>query len=182
MKSKETEILELFFENPTKEWHFEEILKEAKIVRSKADRWLKKFIKDKLIKRVKVKGEMPYYISDYESAAYKNKKKLFALNKLHQIGLLNHLLDLKNAKTVILFGSFMRSDWYKNSDLDVFIYGNPEGLKIAEYESKLHREIQLFICQNKKDLNKFGTGLIRNIIKGNIIKGDIDFLEVNVNA
>jgi len=94
----------------------------------------------------------------------------------------DHLLDLKNAKTVILFGSFMRSDWYKNSDLDVFIYGNPEGLKIAEYESKLHREIQLFICQNKKDLNKFGTGLIRNIIKGNIIKGDIDFLEVNVNA
>jgi len=44
MESKEESVLELFFENPTREWHFEEILKEAAITRSKADAWLKKFI------------------------------------------------------------------------------------------------------------------------------------------
>ena len=35
---------------------------------------------------------------------------------------------------------------------------------------------------NKKELSKLGDGLIRNIIKGNLIKGDLDFVDVIVNA
>ena len=182
MQSKEKKVIELFFENPTREWHFEEAVKEAKIARSKANSWLKKFIKNGLVKRVKAKGKMPYYISNYTSSEYKNKKRIFALNKLYEIGLLNHLDSLQKAKTIILFGSFSRSDWYKNSDIDIFIYGDPEGLKIANYELKLHKDIQLFICQNKKELAKLGGGLIRNIIKGDIIKGNLDFIEVGINA
>jgi len=61
MKSKEDNVLEFFFENPTKEWHFEDIVKQAIIARSKSDRWLKKFIKKRIIKRIKKKGKMPYY-------------------------------------------------------------------------------------------------------------------------
>jgi len=182
MKSKEEEVLELFFENPTKEWHFEEIVKEVDIARSKADGWLKKFLKEGLIKRIKNKGKMPYYISSYDLPEYKHKKKIFALEKLHQAGLLNHLSNLEKAKTVILFGSFSRSDWYKDSDIDIFIYGDPKGLSIAPYELKLHKEIQLFICPDKTELAKLGSGLIRNIIKGNLIKGDLDFVTVNINA
>ena len=182
MKSKKDKIIELFFENPTRQLHFEEILKEAKITRSKADSWLKKLIKEKIIKRNKERGKMPYYISNYESPEYKNKKRIFALTKLYESGLLNHLYSLKKAKTVILFGSFSRSDWYKNSDIDVFIYGDVEGLKIVNYELNLHRDIQLFICRNNKELAKLGQGLIKNIIKGDIIKGNIDFIKVDVNA
>ncbi len=182
MESKEEQVLQLFFENPTKEWHFEEILREAKITRSKADRWLKEFIKEELIKRKKEKQKMPYYISNYDSSAYKNKKKIFALSRLYESGFLNHLASLKKAETIIIFGSFARSDWHKNSDVDIFIYGDPEGLKIVDYELKLHREIQLFICQTKKELTKLGIGLIKNIIKGNIIKGNIDFVKVDINA
>ncbi|MCK5283291.1 MAG: nucleotidyltransferase domain-containing protein [Nanoarchaeota archaeon] len=174
--------MELFFENPTREWHFEEIVKEAKIARSKADNWLKKFAKDRLIKKIKKKMKMPHYISNYNSAEYKYNKKIFALTKLYESGLLNHLGSLEKAKTIILFGSFSRSDWYKNSDVDIFIYGDPDGLKIANYELKLHRDIQLFICQNKEELTKLGEGLIRNIIKGNIIKGNLDFIEVGISA
>ncbi len=182
MQSKQEQIINVFFENPTRQWHFEEMLKEAKIARSKATGWLKKFTKEGLIRRVKERSKMPYYISNYDSPTYKNKKKIFALNRLYESGLLNHLYSLKKARTVILFGSFSRADWYINSDIDVFIYGDPEGLKIADYELKLHRDIQLFICQDKEDLAKLGFGLIRNIIKGNLIKGDLDFIEVEINA
>jgi predicted nucleotidyltransferase len=182
MKSKEDKVLEIFFENPTKEWHFEDIVQSARIARSKADGWLKKFTKEGLVQRIKEKGKMPYYISDHESAAYKNRKKLFALEKLYASGLLNHLGSLQKARAVILFGSFVRSDWYKESDIDLFIYGDPEGLKIASYERKLGRDIQLFICSSKKELLAMGEGLIRNIIKGNLIKGDIEFVKVKINA
>ncbi|MBD3304226.1 hypothetical protein GF343_03705 [Candidatus Woesearchaeota archaeon] len=182
MKSKENKVLALFFENPTKEWHFEEICKQTKMARSKADNWLKRFVKAGLIKRIKIKGKMPFYISNHDSPEYRNRKKIFALNKLYECGLLNHLASLKKAKTVILFGSFARSDWYKDSDIDIFIYGDPEGLKVADYELKLHRDLQVFVCQEKKELSRLGKDLIRNIIKGNLIKGNLDFIKVEINA
>lgn len=182
MKSKEGMVLELFFDCPTKEWHFEEILSEAKIARSKADGWLKKLIKEGLIRRVKNKGRMPYYISNYSLPKYKNRKKVFALNKLCNSGLLDHLGSLQNAESVIIFGSFSRSDWHKGSDIDIFIYGSTEGLDMASYEMKLNREIQLFACKNKKELGKLGNGLLRNIVSGNIVKGNLDFIEVGISA
>ncbi|MFH1212415.1 MAG: nucleotidyltransferase domain-containing protein [Candidatus Woesearchaeota archaeon] len=182
MKSKEEKVLELFFQEPTREWHFEEILKESDIARSKADAWLKKFIKGKLVKRVKKKGSMPHYISDYDSSAYKNRKRLFAQQKLFESGLLDRLLSLPKAKTVVIFGSMARSDWYKKSDIDIFIYGEAEGLKIADFELGLQRDIQLFICRDKKDLKKLGSGFIKNIIRGNLIKGNLDFIRVDANA
>ncbi|MBS3159135.1 hypothetical protein J4206_07665 [Candidatus Woesearchaeota archaeon] len=52
--------------------------------------------------------------------------------------------------------------------------------KIAEYELKLHRDIQLFICKDKEELAKLGSGFVRNIIKGNLIKGELDFIKVRI--
>jgi predicted nucleotidyltransferase len=182
MESKEEKVMELFFNNPTREWHFEELLNEAKIARSKAGSWLKKFIKTGIIKRIKDKGKMPYYISNYLSPEYKSRKRVFALNRLYESGLLSHLESLKHADTIIIFGSFSRSDWYNDSDIDIFIFGSPKGLRISDYELKLHRNIQLFICQDRKEVSGLGQGLIRNIIKGNVIKGNLDFIEVAVNA
>lgn len=181
MESKEDAVLEMFFDNPTREFHFEEIVKDAKIARSKADGWLKKFQKDGLVTRVKPKGKMPHYIANYGSAAYMNRKRLFALNKLNESGFLEHLSGLK-AKTVIIFGSIARSDWYKKSDVDLFIYGDSECIDVAKFEHRLHRNIQIFACENRKDLGKLGEGLIKNIISGDIIKGDLDFLKVSVDA
>ena len=181
MESKENRVLELFFDSPTKEWHFKDILKSAKIARSKADGWLKRFVKEGLIQRVKPKGKMPYYVANHESSYYRNRKKLFALNKLFESGLLDYLSSLK-AKTVIIFGSITRSDWYKKSDIDIFIYGDSADLDIAKYETKLHRSIQVFTAENNADLAKLGEGLIKNIISGDLVKGDLDFLKVQVNA
>lgn len=182
MQSKEENVLELFFEEPTKEWHFEEILSMAGITRSKAVRWLHQFANEKLIKKIKEKGAMPYYIGNYDSPVYKSRKRMFALQKLYDSGFLSHLSSLRNTKTVILFGSFTRSDWYNGSDIDLFIYGDPEGLHIAEYELKLHRDVEVFISRTKNDLVKFGMGFIKNIMKGIIIKGDLEFIDVNIHA
>jgi predicted nucleotidyltransferase len=182
MKSKEDNLLELFFNNPTREWHFEEILLDAGIARSKASRWLKSFANERLIKKVKEIGKMPYYVGNYDSPSYQNKKRLYALNRLYESGLLNHLSSLKKASSVVLFGSFTRWDWHKSSDIDLFVYGDPVGLKIREYELKLHRDIQVFACKDKSEIKKLGEGLIRNIIKGDLIKGDLGFVEVGMNA
>ncbi|MBU0979284.1 MAG: nucleotidyltransferase domain-containing protein [Nanoarchaeota archaeon] len=182
MKSKEDDVLRLFFNSPTRHWHFEEILDEAGITRSKADRWLKDFSRRKLIKRVKRKGSMPYYVGNHHSSRYRNMKRIFSLNMLNESGLLDHLSSLDKARTVILFGSLSRWDWHAGSDIDVFLYGNPEGLRLGKYEMKLHRDIQLFVCRDRKALSELGEGLIKNIIKGDLIKGDLGFIEVGVRG
>ena len=125
---------------------------------------------------------MPYYISNYEHPSYRNRKKLFTLQQFYKTGFLNHLLSLKKAKTVIIFGSMARSDWYKESDIDLFIYGDDDDFELGKYELKLHREIQLFTAKNKRDLKKMGPGLIGNIIEGHLVKGEINFFEVKLNA
>ncbi|MDD9954177.1 MAG: nucleotidyltransferase domain-containing protein [Candidatus Woesearchaeota archaeon] len=171
MKSKETQLLELFFNHPTRQWHFEALLREASITRSKASLWLKKFIQEGFIKRIKPQGKMPYYVSKHESAAYRNRKRLYAQQQLYESGLLNYLHNL-SAETVVLFGSFARSDWHAGSDVDVFVYGDEE-LDLSTYETTLHREIQVFTCKNNEELEKYGAGLVNNIQRGTFIKGNV---------
>lgn len=173
MKSRKSEILEIFFNYPSKHWSFGELEKKLDIAQSKLAKWLKILQKQKIILKIKEKGKMPYYISYFDHPNYKFKKKIFALEKLEESGFLNHMFQLEKTNSIIIFGSFSRSDWYNSSDIDIFIYGNPPELNIGKYEKILHRDIQIFLGHNKKDLKKMGPGLLRNIIKGDLIKGDI---------
>ena len=180
-RSKEIKILKLFFEEPTKQWRFKDIKEKVSIADSKLAEWMKKFVKKKIIIKTKRKGHMPFYTANHQETTYRFRKKIFAQNQLFNSGLLKHLSGLKKSKTVILYGSFNRSDWYKDSDIDIFIYGNPEGLKLSKYETKLHRNIQLINAKNKKELEKLNPKLLRNILRGQIIIGDLK-IEIIKNA
>lgn len=178
LPSKEESILELFFNEPSKQWHFEEVLKTAKVSRGKANKWLAKLVKERIIKHIKPKGKMPYFQADFDRPTYRSRKRLFSLSLLQKSGFLDHLISLPHAKTVIIFGSFVRADWYKGSDIDVFIYGGDEGLDTWRYCKKLHRNIQVFVASDTAELEKMGPGLLRNILEGVLIKGKIDFVQV----
>ncbi|VVB81220.1 Nucleotidyltransferase domain protein [uncultured archaeon] len=175
---KEDVLLKVIFNEPSRHWHFEELLKAAKISRPQAAQWLKKFVAEGLVKRVKPEGKMPYYLGDHEDPRYQARKRLFALETLEKQGFLSHLAGLPKARAVILFGSMARWDWYKNSDIDVFIYGDPEGFKRDEFWAKLGREIETFICKDAQDLKRFPKGLLRNILEGYLVKGTLDFIKV----
>ncbi|MDD3175789.1 MAG: hypothetical protein PHU51_04910, partial [Candidatus Nanoarchaeia archaeon] len=101
-ESKEEEILKLFFEEPTKQWHFKEIKLLVPIADNKISRWLKQFIKMKLIIKIKPQNKMPHYVSNYEHPEYQNKKKVFAMKTFYESGFLNHLSNLASP-TIILF-------------------------------------------------------------------------------
>lgn len=176
--NKENNVLEIFFNEPTKHWHFKDIVKKAKISEQRANHWLKHFMKEKIIKHVKPKGKMPYFIAQYNYPIYKNKKKLYALNRMLETGFLNKLQSLKNAKAVVIFGSFSRSDWDTNSDVDVFIYGDPEDLKFGTIW--LERGVEVHTCRTKKDIKEIKSGLINNVVKGYFVKGYVhDLVEVS---
>lgn len=171
--SKEERVLELILENsPLKEWHFEEVVKGAKVTRVVANKWLKKYVSEGLLSHVKEKGKFPYFTVGARNPAHNSLKRIYALEQLHKSGLIPKLLSLETAKTVILFGSIIKGDWYKDSDIDIFVFGDADFNKNI-YERKLRRNIELHIFQSKKEINKVRTGLIKNVINGYILKGRI---------
>lgn len=163
---------ELFFDHPTKHWHFEELLKTVGLSRGQTNFWIRKLKKEGLISRIKPKKKMPYYLANYQSPHYQNSKKIFALKKLHEAGLLDYLSSLEKAKLVVLFGSFSRWDWHAESDIDLFVYGEIDQLDLGPHHQKLHREIQIFSGKNEEDLARYGPALLKNVLKGMKIKGD----------
>src|SRR3989344_2797180 len=178
--SKEENILNIILENsPLREWHFEEIVREAKVTKVVANKWLKKYVDNGLLSRVKKKGKFPYFVSGANNMAYKSLKKIYALDLLYSSGLIQQLSSLKTANTIIIFGSWIKGDWYKNSDIDIFIYGSAEGFNKHFYEIKLDRIIELHSFNNKHEIKEVKTGLIKNVVNGYLIKGQIkDIAEV----
>lgn len=181
LKSKEEYVLDLLF-NSSKHWHFEELLKKSKLSRGRLNHWLNKLIQEKVIVRVKEEGSMPYYVGDFNSPSYKNFKRLYSLEKFYRTGFLNHLQELSGAKTVILFGSTVRSDWYAHSDVDVFIYGDAHTFHRHEFEKQLKRDIELFVCKDAEELKSYPPALLKNIVKGYVVKGTLDFVTVGVHG
>lgn len=178
--SKEDNILKLFFENsPTKHWHFEEILKESGVTRGALNKWLLRYCKEGLLKRVKEKGKFSYFTVGEGNLIYQTRKKIYGIDKLYKSGLVEYLMMRGSVKTAIIFGSYAKGDWYKESDIDIFIYGNISQKEMHDFEDKLSRFIELHIFENKDQIKNVKSGLIQNVTNGHIIKGRIqDFAEV----
>ncbi|MCB9358347.1 nucleotidyltransferase domain-containing protein [Candidatus Woesearchaeota archaeon] len=182
--SKQERILELFFNEPSKHWHFKEIVKTAKISEPSASKWLNLLQKEKIVQRIKPRGKMPYFTGNYKHENYRNKKKLYALQKMYETGLFQELQKLENAKTIIIFGSYARSDWNTQSDVDVFILGDSEEFKFGRHWTGLgfqgkSREVQVHTFVDKQEINQIKSGLMKNVVKGYFIKGDVhDIAEV----
>ena len=178
--SKEENVLRLILESsPLKEWHFEEIIKEAKVTKLVANKWLKKYLSEGLLKYIKEKGKFPHYTVGANNSVYYSIKRVYSLDQLHKSGLISKLLSMKSAKTIVLFGSIVRGDWYKDSDVDIFVFGDISQFDKNLYEIKLKKHIELHIFRSKEDIEEIKSGLVKNIINGYTIKGQIqDFAEV----
>ena len=180
MQDKQDKVLELFFNKP-KHWHFEELRRKAEISKPQLAQWLKVFEKEKLIERVKPRGKMPYYVGNINNPIFRNRKKFFAKEMLLKSGLLDHLVTLKKAKVIVIFGSMSRWDWYDDSDIDIFIYGKDDDFEQGKYELKIKREIELHHAETPKDLKRMDK-LLPNIVSGDFIKGSMQDLEVEIHA
>ncbi len=186
IQSKEERVLELFLNEPSKHWHFSQIVETAKISEPSANKWLNNMLKDKLIQKVKPSGKMPYFIANFQNENYRSKKKIYALEKMYKTGLLEKLQQLKNAKAVVIFGSFARSDWNSQSDVDIFILGDPEDLRFGRLWSGLGfhekaRDLQVHSYKSSDEIKNIHSGLMKNVVKGYFIKGNVfDIAEVEV--
>ncbi|MFP4524110.1 MAG: nucleotidyltransferase domain-containing protein [Candidatus Woesearchaeota archaeon] len=171
--SKEQRILDLILNHsPLKEWHFEELARESRTSRAATAKWLKKHVATGLIRKVKEQGAFPHYTAGRGNPHYYARKRVHALNQLHDSGLLAALLS-SDAKTVILFGSIIKGDWYHDSDIDIFILGAIRGFDKNAYEERLGRQIELHVFNDRDEIRKVKSGLMKNVIDGYVLKGSV---------
>ncbi len=175
--SKEDQLLRLLLgESPLREWRFDELRRGAGMTRATLNKWLKRYLAEGLLTKRRDTGHFPVYTAGAKNAVYLARKRLYALEQLYRSGLVQHLLGLKTAQTVIVFGSMAKGDWYRDSDLDLFILGDDEGFDKKLYEERLGRSIEVHVFKNEEELKAVTTGLLRNVQNGYLVKGDLQAL------
>src|SRR5690606_2560426 len=125
-------VMTLFFNEPSKHWHFKDIVHQANISEPRASYWLQLLIKEGIVIYHKPKKKMPYYIANFDSIPYQIKKRMYGFNILADSGLFNYFQDY-SSDAIIVFGSFSRGDWHTKSDIDICIIGYNKKIPIDHF-------------------------------------------------
>ncbi|MDP3639943.1 MAG: nucleotidyltransferase domain-containing protein [Nanoarchaeota archaeon] len=173
----------LFFTETLRQWHFEALVQESGMSRERVASALKMLLKEKYIRRVKPRGQMPYYLAQRDEPRFREEKRLYGLHVLTKSGLFSHLSTCPKIKTAILFGSFARGDWSKSSDVDLFLYGDAREFDKESFEKKLGRTIQLFSYNDARTVKKeLDPVLLPNILKGFALTESLEPFTVSIHA
>ena len=174
MRSKERQVLTTLFNNP-KSWTYSQLVEETGISKPQLANHLKTLAQAKMIKKERQPGRHPTYTLE-NNETVKERKRRHAQEELEDLAT---TLAKSEADVAIIFGSMTRWDWYDDSDVDVFIYGDAPDLKAQE--QKLGREIDLHHAKDKDDLRKM-KHLLPHIIEGRFIKGNLEKLGATIDV
>lgn len=166
-KMVQDKILTLFFEEPNKDFHIREIARRLKIPKSTISYNIKKLIKEKLIIKEK-KQVFPTFTSNQENELYKFLKKYHAIKNMIKSGLLDHIEKETNPRCIILFGSFSKVEYDKNSDVDLFVQAKDQRIDLSKFEKKLNHKINILF---ETEINSISSELLNNIINGTKLRG-----------
>jgi predicted nucleotidyltransferase len=169
---KEMNVLELFFNEPTREFHVREVAKLLKITPATASKRLKQF-KKKGVLQYRKEIRVDFYKANLENEFYLDLKKHNLVRKLKDSGLIEAINNFYLKPTILLFGSSAYGLDTSESDVDLVIISenNKEFKKLDYFEKKIHRNIQLFVFSNIKTVKN--KHLLNNMLNGVIIQGEI---------
>ena len=159
-------IREVLFENPTKEFHIRSIARELKIPKSTVNYYVKDIIKEGLVVK-KIEGVFPSIIANEISEKYRFYKKQHALERLFESKIIEYLEGFY-PKCIILFGSFAKGEYDKESDIDIFMQCSDEKINLNIFEKRLKHKINILFEPN---IMKLSPELLNNIINGTKLRG-----------
>jgi len=172
---KKLNILNLFFEEPTKEFNVREVARLLKISPATASKDLKQLVKKELLKERKERL-LNLYKANLENDLYRDLKIFYNLRKIRDSGLLNELNKFYLKPTIVLFGSCAYGMDTETSDYDLLIISEKtkEFPNIRKFEKNIKKKIQIFVVKNIKDLKN--KHFVNNILNGIIIQGRIKWI------
>ena len=161
----------LFFEEPRREFNVREAARILKIAPATASKELKKLAKKEILLEKKERN-LILYKANLESEHYRDTKIFYNIRKIKESGLIEHLNSFYLKPTIVLFGSASLGMDVENSDIDMLVISERTNIiKLEEFERKINRRIQLFVCKAVKDLKN--QHLINSVLNGITIQGEL---------
>lgn len=160
-------IMELFFEEPSRNFQIRGIGRLTNIAFTSVKKYLEELQNENLVKKDK-KTLYPSYVANQECRLFKIYKQQFIIFKIYSSGLIDYLEDELHPRCIILFGSMREGEYCRDSDADLFIQSNDMGINLVKFEKILGHKINLFF---KHDVNKLSKELFNNIVNGIRLSG-----------
>ena len=167
LQKNKLKIMNLFFEEPVRNFHLREISRLTKIAVTSVRNYLNELVKESLIK-IDNKTIYPSYIANSENRMFNIYKQQTMLIKLFKSELIDHLEDELLPTCIVLFGSVKKGEYDKESDIDIFVQCDRKELNLNKFEGKLNHNINLLFNSNPSKLSK---ELFNNIANGIVLSG-----------
>jgi len=167
-------IINLFLENPEKDFHVREIARLVKKSPTTISKYLKEFSKKKILIQKKELNHLLFKANN-ENTEYKRLKINYSLKNINESGIIDFLEEEFNyPKAIVVFGSVAKGEDGEKSDLDLFILSSlKKDLNLKKFENKLNKKVQFFV-HSKQDLKKLNKELLNNICNGIVIYGHME--------
>lgn len=167
-KSTTQKVLEIFFDNPSGEFHLRELSRLLKLSMPTIISVTDMLSKEKLI--MKIKGKViTKVMANRENIDFARYKRLYNLEKIYASGIADYLSTAYNhPKSILLFGSYSRGEDISSSDIDIAISTNKRlSLDLAKYEKTLNRSINI----HEVSLDKVSEEFKANLANGIVLEG-----------
>lgn len=164
-------ILRHFFYMPMSRFGVRELSRKTGLDTKTIMKYLKLFVRKKIIVRKKEKGSFPYYEANRLSSYFKFAKGHLLIRKVFESGLVGFLEQKLKPKAIVLFGSVAKGTYHKKSDIDIFIYGKYKQINASNYGRRMGHKINILF---EDDPAKLSRGLRDNIYNGEILSGKLE--------
>jgi len=172
------DMLKYFIEEPEREFHLREIARLAGVSPSTVSKHLSELSKSGTVVCTSNRG-LKLFRANTGNFVYRDAKLFYNLSRLRESGMIEHLTaEFNHPKSIVLFGSFRKSDNVAGSDIDIFIQTplkkDPD---LSRFEKSLGHPVQLFLASDTdvERMKKKNKELLNNILNGIVLEG---FFEV----
>lgn len=159
------EILEIFYEEPIREFHIREIARILKSSKTSVSYHINKLLDLNIIKSKQ--GVFKSYEANETSKEYRQSKLLFGLKKIYDSEVIQ-IIEQSNPRCIILFGSFAKAEYDKESDIDLFVQASEQIFDLTKYEKILKHKIDIIF---EPRIDKLSKELLNSIINGIKLSG-----------
>ncbi len=155
-------VFEIFVEEPLNLHFIKQISKKINLAPTSVKLHLKKLEEKNIV--IKKKGDRFFgYVANRDNEDFLFYKKMFNMIKIKESKIIDYIKNTIYPKTIVLYGSYSRSEDIEKSDIDLLIISKTKKiLELEKFEKILKRKIHIIIKKQFSALNNPMQTEIRN--------------------
>lgn len=161
---KKQDVLEQFFRRPRHRFQLRELSRETNVSTPSIKNYLQEFKQENLVEEVEEGVYKGYRAKLLEE--FKLQKRLYNVEKLHEMGIVEEIEEKCVPDAIVLFGSAAEGEDIEESDIDLLVVAKEKELDLEDYEHKFNRKINITFMteqelkQNKELSNSVANGIV----------------------